>query len=95
MLDPTFNGENILETGNVNWPQLDVPEINRAMKEAATLPIGKQRNAAWAEINRQIAERAPALPIVWPKTATVFADDVHGVVNEYLTTMDLTYTSLK
>ena len=32
MLDATFNGKNILEQGNVNWPQLDVPAINDAMK---------------------------------------------------------------
>ena len=32
MLDPTFNGKNILEQGNVNWPQLNDPAINAAMK---------------------------------------------------------------
>ncbi len=40
MLDPTFNGKNILEQGNVNWPQLNVPAINSAMKTAAVVPVG-------------------------------------------------------
>ena len=34
MLDPTFNGDNILPTGNSNWPELDVPEVNEAIDEA-------------------------------------------------------------
>ena len=29
MLDPTFNGENIIPTGNSNWPELDVPRSTR------------------------------------------------------------------
>jgi hypothetical protein len=42
-----------------------------------------------------VTEQAPALPIVWDKTATVFSKDVQGVVNEYSTTLDLNYTSLE
>ncbi len=34
MLDPTFNGENVVPENNSNWPQLDVPEINKAIDEA-------------------------------------------------------------
>jgi peptide/nickel transport system substrate-binding protein len=95
MLDATFNGDRILEQGNSNWPQLDVPEINRAMADASELPVGKARDEAWAKINRMVTEQAPALPIVWDKTATVFSKDVQGVVNEYSTTLDLNYTSLE
>ena len=40
MLDPTFNGNNILEQGNVNWPQLNVPAINQAMKAPRSCPSG-------------------------------------------------------
>ena len=51
MLDATFNGKNILQQGNVNWPQLNVPAINDAMKQASTVPVGPDRNKAWANIN--------------------------------------------
>ena len=34
MLDPTFNGKNILPQGNSNWPELNVPAINKAMDKA-------------------------------------------------------------
>ena len=37
MLEPTFDGKAIKPAGNVNWSQLDDPEINEAMEEAALL----------------------------------------------------------
>jgi peptide/nickel transport system substrate-binding protein len=95
MLDATFNGDNILQQGNVNWPQLDVPAINDAMKAASTTPVGPDRNKAWAKINRMIAEQAPALPYIWDKSASVGSKDVVQVINTYNTTHDLSYTSLK
>lgn len=95
MLDATFNGDNILKQGNVNWPELDVPEINQAMKEAALIEPGTERNQAWARINKMIAEQAPAIPWIWDKTALVQSKDVQGVASSYSTTHDLTFTSLK
>jgi peptide/nickel transport system substrate-binding protein len=95
MLDPTFNGDNILEQGNVNWPQLNVPAINQAMKDAAVVPVGAERNKAWAKINHMIAEQAPAIPWIWDKTALVNSKNVVAVANGYYTTHDLSYTSLK
>jgi peptide/nickel transport system substrate-binding protein len=95
MLDPTFNGNNILDQGNVNWPQLNVPAINSAMKDAAVVPVGPDRNKAWAKIGHMIAEQAPAIPYLWDKTALVNSKDVVAVANGYYTTHDLSYTSLK
>jgi peptide/nickel transport system substrate-binding protein len=95
MLDATFNGDNILQQGNVNWPELDVPAINAAMKAAAVTPIGAARNQAWAKINHMIAEQAPAVPYLWDNVAAVQSKDVVGVVNGYYTTHDLNYTSIK
>jgi peptide/nickel transport system substrate-binding protein len=95
MLDATFNGANILKHGNVNWPELDVPEINNAMKAAAIVPVGSARNRAWAKINHMIAEQAPAIPYTWDLQANVQSDDVVGVANGYYTTHDLSFTSLK
>jgi hypothetical protein len=45
MLDPTFNGKNILEQGNSNWAQLNDPAINKAMDDAELLPK-EEREAA-------------------------------------------------
>jgi peptide/nickel transport system substrate-binding protein len=95
MLDATFNGKNILQQGNVNWPQLNDPAINAAMKAASTVPVGPERNQAWAKINHQIAEQAPAIPWIWDKTASVGSKDVNQAVNGYYTTHDLSFTSIR
>ncbi|MGZ6643350.1 MAG: ABC transporter substrate-binding protein [Solirubrobacteraceae bacterium] len=95
MLDATFNGKNILPQGNVNWPQLNNPAINSAMKAASTTPVGTERNKAWAKIDHMIAEQAPAIPWIWDKTALVQSKNVNGVANGYYTTHDLSFTSLK
>ena len=95
MLDATFNGDNILQQGNVNWPQLDVPAINEAMKSAAVAKVGAERSQAWAKVNHMIAEQAPAIPWIWDKTASVGSSNVNQVVSTYYTTHDLNFTSLK
>jgi peptide/nickel transport system substrate-binding protein len=95
MLDATFNGKNIIPQGNVNWPQLNVPAINDAMKSAAVAPVGAERNKAWAKINHMIAEQAPAIPWIWDKTASVGSKNVNQVVSTYYTAHDLNFTSLK
>jgi peptide/nickel transport system substrate-binding protein len=95
MLDATFNGNNILQHNNVNWPQLDVPAINDAMKQASTIPVGAERNQAWAKINHMIAEQAPGIPYIWDKSAQVGSKNVQLAVNGYYTGLDMSFTSLK
>jgi peptide/nickel transport system substrate-binding protein len=95
MLDATFNGNNILKHNNVNWPQLDAPAINGAMKAASTVPVGAERNQAWAKVNHMIAEQAPAIPYIWDKSAQVGSKNVQLAMNGYYTGLDMNFTSLK
>jgi peptide/nickel transport system substrate-binding protein len=95
MLDATFNGDNIRQHNNVNWPQLNVPAINNGMKQAALVPVGPKRNQAWANINHMIAAEAAALPWIWDKSAAVASKNVVMVQNGYNASPDLTYISLK
>jgi len=95
LLDPVFNGRNILPANNSNWSQLNVPAINDAMAKAGRLDPGPARSRAWGRIDDMITEQAPAIPYLWDKIPTVEARDVRGVVNEYATSWDLTFSSLK
>ncbi len=95
LLDLVFNGKNILPVNNSNWSELDVPEINRAMAKAATIPRGSARNAAWGAIDRMIVEQAGAVPWAWDTTPLIASKDVQAVANEYTTSWDLAYTSLR
>ena len=69
LLDPTFNGENIIPKNNVNWPELDDPEINQAMNEAKLLTDPAERTKAWADIDKMIIEQAPTVHWIWDKDA--------------------------
>jgi len=94
MLEPTFDGKAIKPAGNVNWSQLDVPEINEAMAEAA-LKSGDERAQAWADINKMIVEQAPGIPYAWDDSFQLASKDLNPVMNGYFTTWDLSYSSVK
>ena len=95
VLDPTFNGENIVPVGNVNFSQLNVPAINRAMAKAHVIVDPAARAHAWGEIDRMVTAEAAAVPVSWDRYPLVRSADVVGVVSEYLGQFDPTYTSLR
>jgi peptide/nickel transport system substrate-binding protein len=95
MLQPTFDGRQIKPAGNVNWSQLNDPAINKALDEASTLPIGDERNQAFADVNKMIVEQAPALLTTWDDNFQQQSANVAGVMNGYTTAWDLSFTSLK
>jgi hypothetical protein len=66
-----------------------------AISRPARLPAGAGRNRAWGAVDRMATEQAPGIPFLWDTVPTVEADDVRGVVNDYSTSWDLSFTSLK
>jgi peptide/nickel transport system substrate-binding protein len=95
LLDPTFNGKNIVASGNVNWPQLDDPKLNRAMDDAEVLVDPAERKKAWADIDRQVTATAGAIPWQWDKTVLVKSTNVDAVINKWNAAWDLSFTSVK
>ena len=63
MLDPTFNGDNVVPENNSNWPQLDVPEINEAIDEAKLIDDPEERNQAWADVDTIDQRAGPGDPV--------------------------------
>jgi peptide/nickel transport system substrate-binding protein len=94
VLDPTFNGKNILDQGNSNWPQLNDPAINSAMDKAETAPAD-QRAAAWGAIDKMVTGQAVAIPWLWDKLALIESPNVNGVATQFNAQWDLNFTSLK
>jgi peptide/nickel transport system substrate-binding protein len=95
MLDPTFNGKNIVPTNNSNWPQLDVPEINKAMDAAETVVGDDKRAQAWADIDKMVMEQAAAITWQWDKPFLVRSENVNPVLNKANAAWDLSSISLK
>jgi peptide/nickel transport system substrate-binding protein len=94
-LDPTFNGDNILQTGNSNWSQLDDPELNKMMNDAKTITDPAERAKAWGEIDKKLTELAPAVDWVWDKTPLIRSKNVNAAASSFLGQWDLAFTSLK
>jgi peptide/nickel transport system substrate-binding protein len=95
MLDPTFNGNNILETGNSNWPELDVPELNEQIEAAKLVTEPAERAQAWADVNKAIMEQAPSIPYMWDYQSLAISPNMRGVQNGTSTIWDLNFTSVR
>jgi peptide/nickel transport system substrate-binding protein len=95
MLDPTFNGKNIVQTNNSNWPQLDVPAINTAMDKAETIVGEAERAQAWADIDKMVTAQAAAVTWQWDKPVLVRSANVNGVLNQANAAWDLSSMGLK
>jgi peptide/nickel transport system substrate-binding protein len=95
MLQPTFCGCAIKPQGNVNWSQIKDPDIDQGMTDAAVIPLGDERNKAWAEINKKIVAQAPGIPYVWDDSISIGSPDMKMVINGYYTTPDLSFSSIK
>jgi peptide/nickel transport system substrate-binding protein len=94
LLDLTFNGKNILKTGNSNFALLDDPAINDAMSKAEVVNDKAARNKAWGDIDKLVSQQAPGIFWLWDKQPNLESSNVRGVINNNLATWDFAYTSL-
>jgi peptide/nickel transport system substrate-binding protein len=95
MLFPTFYGPNIVPSGNVNYPQLNDPVINKMMDDARALTDQAERDKAWAEIDKKITDGAYVVMWIWDNDVNIRSKNVNGVQNKFNASWDVTYTSLK
>jgi peptide/nickel transport system substrate-binding protein len=96
VLDPTFNGNLIDATGNVNWGQTNVPVINAAMFAAERIDDPAARALAWAKIDDELVEDAADIPFGWDSQANIEGSGVHGVGDLWNTgSWDYSWTSLR
>jgi peptide/nickel transport system substrate-binding protein len=76
ILDPTFNGKNIVPVNNSNWPQLNDPGINKQIATAETIVNPTLRYAAWGRIDDEVAKTAAAIPWLWENFPSVYSTRV-------------------
>jgi peptide/nickel transport system substrate-binding protein len=95
LLDPVFNGKNILDVGNSNFAQLDDPKVNDLMDKAEVVNDPAKRNQAWGDVDKAVTDAAPGIPWLWDKQPVLHSKDVNGVINQNLATWDFTFTSVK
>jgi len=95
VIDPNFNGNNIIDAQNSNWSELDIPELNDKIEAAKLVTDPDERAKAWAAVNHDIMAEAPSIPYMWDYQSVVASPDVRGVQNGFSQTWDWSFTSLR
>jgi peptide/nickel transport system substrate-binding protein len=95
MIDPVFNGKNIVPNGNVNWSLLNDKTLNSQMDKAETIVGDSARAQAWADIDKKVVATASAIPWMWDKPYLVRSPNVVPVLNKANAAWDLSSMSLK
>jgi peptide/nickel transport system substrate-binding protein len=96
VLGVSFNGSHIVPSGNPNYGQVDVPQINKAMQDAELIVGTKARATAWAKIDEELVAEAVAIPYDWDKSPNIESGNVAGVGDLWnVGAWDYAFTSLK
>ena len=87
--DPLFHGDNILESGNSNYAEIDDPELNQAIDEAAAETETEARDQAWQEVNQMATETAVWVPWSWDEDILPYSENaVNAYYQTFTTTID-------
>ncbi|MGI9184512.1 MAG: ABC transporter substrate-binding protein [Solirubrobacteraceae bacterium] len=79
MIDPVFNGKNIVPTGNTNTAQANDPALNAQMNAAEQIIDPTQRAAAWGKLDKEITSQVYVVPWLWDNEVSFASKNVHGV----------------
>jgi peptide/nickel transport system substrate-binding protein len=80
-IDVALNGEHIVNVGNNDLTNTNIPAYNKMIDQAKRMPLGNARNALWAKLDylfmKNDAGWAPFMNRQWPKFVST---RVHGLV---------------
>ncbi len=79
MIDPVFNGKNIVPTGNTNISQANDPTLNAEMDKAESITNEADRANAWGQLDRAVTGQVYVVAWLWDNQVGYTSKDVHGV----------------
>lgn len=94
LLSPLFHGDRINETGNYNVAQLDDADVNATFAQIGEMTDLDEQNAAFAELDRQILELAPVVPLVRDTPLQMVGPNVGDAYSHAGTTGYVDYASV-
>ena len=95
MLDPTFNGKNIIPANNSNWPSSTTRRSTRRWTRPRRSSTRASGADAWGNIDEMVTAAAPGILWLWDKGPSLESKNVNGVLNQENASWDLAFTSLK
>src|SRR3954449_9179037 len=94
-VDPLFNGKNIAETNNSNYPQVDDPKINSLLAKGSKSTDAGERAQIYGDVDKAIIKGAYVVPWLWDNDVNFTSANVQGVVNKFNASWDIPSMSLK
>jgi peptide/nickel transport system substrate-binding protein len=79
MIDPVFNGKNIVPTGNTNTAEANDPALNAQMNTAEKITDPAQRAEAWGKLDAAVTAQAYVIPWLWDNEVIFASKNIHGV----------------
>jgi len=96
MIDPVFNGKNIVPSGNTNMAQANDPTLNAQMDQAEQIIPPAQRATAWANLDKAVTGQAYVVTWLWDNEIPFNSTNVNGVQSDFANNdWDLTASSLR
>jgi peptide/nickel transport system substrate-binding protein len=78
-IPPLFDGRNIYEKGNGNLAQINDPAINKRIDEIGAMTDIDAANEQWGDLDEQILELAPVVPLMVAKGVMLPGENVTGL----------------
>jgi peptide/nickel transport system substrate-binding protein len=79
-IDVLLNGEHIVNVGNNNNSNTNIPALNKQIDAAKAMPLGPARNAMWAKLDLAFMKQAPWAPFMNREIPKFVSKRVHGLV---------------
>jgi peptide/nickel transport system substrate-binding protein len=79
MIDPVFNGKNIVPSGNVNIAQANDPTLNKQMNAAEQITDPAQRATTWGNLDKAVTGQAFVDVWLWDNSVQLTSPNVKGV----------------
>jgi len=96
MIDPLFNGKNLVPSGNVNTAQVNDPKLNAKIEKAKTLTDHTAIAKAWGELDREVTGQSYFIAWLWDNNVGLESSDMKGVPSRFNSgDWDLVFSSLK
>jgi peptide/nickel transport system substrate-binding protein len=96
MVDPIFNGKNIVQSGNVNIAQANDPKFNAQMDKAEELTDPTQRAQTWGQLDKDLTGQVYYVVWLWDNEVNYTSTNMKGVQNSFNgNAWDLTFSSVK
>ena len=96
MIDPVFNGKNIVPAGNTNMAQANDPTLNAQMDKAEQTLDASQRATEWGQLDRAVTGQVFVVPWLWDNEIPFNSTNVNGVQWDFANNdWDFSASSLK